>query len=197
MPHQDFEKYAIQRLMNGTVSKRYISFFEENVLRRIKRDFKVLDFGCGDGKYFNFFNQFTDETNIFGVEISQTRVMRCQQIGWKNVMKINPLDTLPFADSSFDLINFDQVIEHIKSEEISFYLKELKRVLADDGLIIIITPNYPIKRFYDFCNALRQRKFERIKDDPTHVAKYNFKRLHILLSEYFRIIKLEPTGGFV
>lgn len=197
MAHQDFEKYAVQRQMFRAVSNRYDSFFKENVLPLLKKDSKILDYGCGDGTYFCFFKQFTGQNDIFGVDISKTRVVRCHELGWKNVLKVNFLEPLPFPDSHFDLINFDQVIEHIKIKDISFYLQELKRVLKEGGFVIIITPNYPIKRFYDLYKAIRRWDYKRIKDDPTHVTKYSFKKFNDLLNGYFNVIKLEPTGGFV
>jgi SAM-dependent methyltransferase len=197
MAHQDFEKYAVQRKMCRDVSDRYDSFFKGNVLPLLKKDSKVLDYGCGDGTYFCFFKQFIEQNDIFGIDISKTRVMRCHELGWENVLKVNSLEPLPFPDAHFDLINLDQVIEHIKTGDISFYLQELKRVLKEGGYVIVITPNYPIKRFYDLFNAIRRRDYKRIKDDPTHVTKYSFSKLNDLLSKYFRILKLEPTGGFV
>ncbi len=197
MLHQDFEQYAVQRQMFRAVSDRYDSFFKENVLPLLNKNPKILDYGCGDGTYFCFFKQFTGQNYIFGVDISKTRVVRCHEIGWKNVSKINSREPLPFPDAHFDLINFDQVIEHIITKDIAFYLQELKRVLKEGGFVIIITPNYPIKRFYDLCKAICKRDLKKIKDDPTHVTKYGFNKLSDLLNDYFNIIKLEPTGGFV
>ncbi|MBM2832887.1 MAG: hypothetical protein HW406_48 [Candidatus Brocadiaceae bacterium] len=197
MGHQDFERYAEQRLMNGVVAGKYNSFFVENVFPALKKNFRALDYGCGDGKYFSYFNQFTHKDNIYGIEISQTRVRRCHQLGWNNVFKVGNFECLPFPDAFFDLINFDQVIEHIRFEDIPFYLHELNRVLVNGGLIVILTPNYPIKRFYDMYSAFIKRNILRIKDDPTHVTRYNFKKLKNLLSNYFNILKLEPTGGFI
>ncbi len=197
MAHQDFEKYAYQRNMFGSVSEKYVSFFRENVLPFVKKDFRILDFGCGDGKYFDFFRKFTHESNIFGVEISNIRVERCRQIGWSNVFQITSLNPLPFDDLYFDLVNFDQVIEHIPIQNVPFYLQEIKRVLVGSGLLIIITPNYPIKRFYDLFLAIRKKDLKRIRDDHTHVTKYGFGKLRGLLNNYFRILKLEPTGGFI
>lgn len=197
MAHQDFEKYAEQRLMNGVVSGVFKSFFQANVAPVLKKDFRVLDYGCGDGKYFEFFKQFTGSENIFGAEISSKRVSRCRDAGWGNVQKINPGKRLPFPDSFFDLISFDQVIEHVACEETPFYLGELERVLTVNGLIVVMTPNYPIKRFYDMLSAIQKRDILKLKDDPTHVTKYNFRKLKDTLSEYFEVLKLQPTGGFL
>lgn len=194
MVHQDFEKYAQERQMNGLIADIYQKFFEEWIDYK-NSQLRVLDFGCGDGKYFDFFRKFFKEENIFGVEISRIRIERCKNKGWKNVLLIKKLERLPFFEEYFDLINFDQVIEHISENEINFYLLELTRVLKKNGKMIIITPNYPIKRIYDFLNAFPKQDFKRILDDPTHITHYNFKKLNNLFKRYFIEVKLEPTGG--
>lgn len=198
MPHQDFEKYAQQRPMNGEISSIYISLFEKKILPRNNNSpFKVLDFGCGDGRYFLFFKKYLPKKNIYGVEISHKRILSCKRIGWNNVKQIKTLQKLPFRDNCFDFINFDQVIEHIKENEITFYIQEFKRILKPNGKVLVITPNYPIKRIYDFLNALKSKNIKKIKDDPTHVAFYNISQLqHLFLRHNFHA-EIKPTGGVI
>jgi len=195
MAYLDFEKYAEEKSMKGSIPNIYPRYFKKYVAYKDK-DLKILDFGCGDGKYFPFFRQYFQENNIFGVEISDIRVERCKNEGWKNVQKIDPLKKLPFEDNFFDMINFDQVIEHIKISEINFYLEEFRRILKPEGTMILTTPNYPIKRIYDILNVVVKRDFKKIKDDPTHVSFYNFRNLREVLKIFSRVI-LFPTGGFI
>jgi len=183
--------------MNGKVSPLYVDFFMRYARPVLGRDCRVLDYGCGDGKYLDFFQGFARPENVFGAEISNVRVERCRRLGWKNVVKVGKFEPLPFKDAFFDFINFDQVIEHIPAGEIPFYMKEFGRVLSNSGVILVMTPNYPIKRFYDVWNALQVMDLKKIKDDPTHVAKYNFKRLRSVASASFDEIRIEPTGGFL
>jgi SAM-dependent methyltransferase len=49
-------------------------------------------------------------------------------------------DTLPFADNTFDLILFSEVLEHFDFHPLSFFF-ELKRIVKPGGKIIITTPN--------------------------------------------------------
>lgn len=194
MPHQDFEKYAEEKSMKGNIPEIYPKYFKKYVDYK-NRNLKILDFGCGDGKYFTYFKNFFPLTNIYGLEISDTRVRRCKNIGWENVQKINSLEKIPFDNNFFDFINLDQVIEHIRINEINFYLEEFRRMLKPGGKIIIMTPNYPIKRLYDFLNFLITKDLKRIKDDPTHVTFYNFNKLKKIFKK-FSSISLSPTGGF-
>lgn len=193
MPHQDFEKYANDKSMKGDVSNIFNIFFKKYIYCG-NRNFKILDFGCGDGKYFPYFKKLFHEANIYGIEISDIRVARCKKVGWINVQKIKALEKIPFENNFFDIINFDQVIEHIKSEEVNFYLKEFKRILKPGGKMIVMTPNYPIKRLYDFLNFLITGNPKRIKDDPTHISFYNFKKLKNVMDDYSSA-RVFPTGG--
>jgi SAM-dependent methyltransferase len=49
------------------------------------------------------------------------------------------LDELPFADGKFDFISSNMVFEHVQHPEAS--LRELSRVLAPGGVLVIHTPN--------------------------------------------------------
>jgi SAM-dependent methyltransferase len=193
MSHQDFELYATQRPHIRDVSDVYRRFFSKH-LGKLSSDARVLDFGCGHGIYYSFFSEYFNQANIYGVEVSVKRVAYCKSIGWENVHYLPILSPLPFTNEMFDVVHCDQVIEHIPKKEIGFYIKELHRVLKKDGKMVFITPNYPIKRLYDIYNAISKRDITRVKDDPTHVARYDFKRLVNVFQPDFSVI-LEPTGG--
>lgn len=112
MTHQDFEKYALEKPMEGGVSENFKKIFFK-YLNYKKKNLKVLDSGCGDGKYFDFLRSYFEQENIFGVEVSEKRIERCHKKGFFNAKYINKNERLPFNDSSFDLIISDQIIEHI------------------------------------------------------------------------------------
>ena len=74
MDKQDFEKYAELKPFNYNVAPSWEKVFAE-YLQGHKNSFeeiKILDYGCGDGKYFPFFvkNGFK-KYNIYGVEVSK------------------------------------------------------------------------------------------------------------------------------
>jgi 2-polyprenyl-3-methyl-5-hydroxy-6-metoxy-1,4-benzoquinol methylase len=99
---------------------------------------------------------------------------------------------LPYSADTFDVVNLMEVIEHIPAGLIASVLVEIRRVIRPNGVLIVSTPNYPIKRFYDLYDALVFGKWKRLKDDPTHVTFYNHARVHRLLSTYFRRIDERP-----
>lgn len=74
----------------------------------------------------------------------------CRQSGWinadhspstKEVMRINLLKPLPFADNTFDVVYHSQFIEHLPMEIASAFLAECYRVLKPSGVLRVVTPD--------------------------------------------------------
>jgi 2-polyprenyl-3-methyl-5-hydroxy-6-metoxy-1,4-benzoquinol methylase len=191
----DFEKYALQKSFNRSVADAWAAAARRAMAHtgRDPASLTFLDLGCGDGKYYGWLRQEgLDAANIHGVEASRTRVERCHAMGWSNVRFVAPGDQLPYADASFDVVNFMEVIEHVPADMVDGVLSEIRRVLRPEGVLMVSTPNYPIKRVYDVFDAVLHGKLQRLKDDPTHVAPYTEARLRRLVGSYFT--KLEQHG---
>ena len=87
-------------------------------------------------------------------------------------------DTLFQDDESVDFITMNAVIEHIKNP--SNILKEIKRVLKNEGLLFIRTPNW-------------QMDFKNFYNDPTHVKPYSPITMRNTLNLVgFEVLFLEP-----
>ncbi|WP_339136378.1 MAG: class I SAM-dependent methyltransferase [Candidatus Electrothrix sp. GW3-4] len=105
---------------------------------------------------------------------------------------------LPFADESFDLINFSNVLEHLHNR--AGILSELKRVKKKDGLGVISVPN---------ANTSWKKKLKAAgldpRDDPDHKIEYSQKslaeELHAaglsICSELMPIIPSFPWNGLI
>jgi SAM-dependent methyltransferase len=70
-----------------------------------------------------------------------------------------------------------QVIEHIMNDH--FFIQEIKRVLKQDGLLIMTTPN-------------RQMSLTR---NPWHVREYKLDSMTALISKYFRSYQINGVFG--
>jgi SAM-dependent methyltransferase len=88
----------------------------------------------------------------------------------------------PYADSSFDIILFCEIIEHLLMNPIAV-LKEIRRTLKPNGLLIITTPN--VSRLE---NVARLLSGENIYDPYSgygpygrHNREYNKHELNLLL----------------
>jgi len=192
MHNQDFEAYAQYKPFNNKIADTW-DVVARDVLAALSLPIEqasLLDYGCGDAKYYPYFvAQGFKPENIFGLEVSQTRVDRCKAIGWMNVNLLTHNAPLPFNDGKFDLVNFVEVIEHIPEKEGERVVFELRRVIKQGGALLITTPNYPIKRFYDIYDAVFHGKYRRFRDDPTHVTKFNYGHLEKLLKRYFQHVE--------
>jgi ubiquinone/menaquinone biosynthesis C-methylase UbiE len=133
----------------------------------------VLEIGCGEGygaailseyahKYVGVDKYKTQNTdNIKGIDFIQMKV---------------PYLT-GFKDNSFDVVVSFQVIEHIQRDDI--YIKEIYRVLKQDGIAILTTPNIKMS----------------LTRNPFHVREYNIKELETLLSKTFNNVKIDGVFG--
>jgi len=102
---------------------------------------RVLDFGSGVGTNSGLF--YPDD--YVGAEVDASRVEeskytfpnhRFQKISY--ILSSN--DYLPFPDKSFDIIFVSLCLHHIDSNTCKVLLKEFRRLLKGDGVIIGIEP---------------------------------------------------------
>lgn len=96
----------------------------------------ILDVGSGEGGTSSL---FAGSNNVISYDLSQLRLKRQQQLNQNYYLINGKGEFLPFRDSSFDLIILQDVIEH--TAERGLLINELSRVLKDDGIIYLSTPN--------------------------------------------------------
>jgi tRNA (uracil-5-)-methyltransferase TRM9 len=97
---------------------------------------KVLDLGCGNGRWFTFFQEY--KTDYIGVDSSKKIIKIAKKRYPKTRFQVaNALD-LPFPNSFFDKIYSIAVLHQIPSQDLRLqFLKEAKRVLKPEGLLIL------------------------------------------------------------
>lgn len=193
--NQDFEAYAEEKPINYSTNPVWEGAIQGVLASSNKSvsDLIVLDNGCGDGKLFpNLVRMGFSEKNIHGVEVSQKRVTRCHQAGFENARYLDLHEPLPYSDLMFDIVNYLEVIEHVPAKEIDFYLTEMVRVMKPSATAIITTPNYPVKRFVDIHRAFTEKKWDRLRDDSTHVTFYTHHSLRRRLERFFHKVDISP-----
>lgn len=69
-------------------------------------------------------------------------------VGWLNVdlagapdLRLDVREPLPFADASARFVYSEHLIEHLELEDALLLLKECRRILRDDGVLRIATPD--------------------------------------------------------
>src|SRR5688500_6599980 len=99
MNDQDFEAYADFKKFNYSVAPTFQRAVEEalQLVGPSVDTVRVLDYGCGDGKYFEYLLTLgLSAEKVFGLEVSQRRIERCHAMGWDNVQLIPTNGALPF-----------------------------------------------------------------------------------------------------
>ncbi len=102
-------------------------------------DFRdVLDFGCGCGRVLMPLARAHPSTTFHGCDID------VDAIGWLGrhhptlSVEVNSFEpALPYADATFDLLYSVSVLTHLDEESQFRWLREIRRVLAPDGLALV------------------------------------------------------------
>jgi len=101
---------------------------------------KVLDLGCGNGRFFEFFKE--KNIDYFGVDSSEKLIEIAKKKYPKGKFQVANALNLPFPSNFFDKVYSLAVLHHIPSKEFRLrFLKEVKRVLKPEGLLILTVWN--------------------------------------------------------
>ena len=113
----------------------------ELIRRYVKlEDARILDVGAGIGTYVRRFRAFSP--HVYGIDVEVKRLVE----GSKSVPRLlaAAAERLPFRDSSFDVLVFNEVIEHVADDRRT--IEDALRVCKAGGHIVIYAPN----RLYPF-----------------------------------------------
>ncbi len=101
-----------------------------------KKDIALLNVGCGTGGTIDMLEEFGTVDNV---DVSDDAINFMKQSGYTRLTKVDDIK-LPFKAKTYDVVGAFDVLEHI--EDHVGALKEWKRVLKDDGAIVITVPAY-------------------------------------------------------
>jgi SAM-dependent methyltransferase len=140
------------------------------------KDKTVLDAGCGSG-YGTDFLASQGAKYALGIDISPEAIAYAQAHYQRDNLEYRVMDvTEPdLNDGSFDVIVAFELIEHLQNQE--RFLAEMARVLKNDGLFIISTPNREVYRL-------------GLEPNPFHTKEFNFEEFYQILSRYFYNVKV-------
>jgi SAM-dependent methyltransferase len=142
-----------ERLGDLYASGNYAKFLGGKYTRKRKRRYRVtmrpfgalfkngegrrlLDFGCGNGLFLDIARKRGFET--YGVDLAEDAVAAARERGHRTYHG-SPTDVPEIAAGGFDVITMWSVLAHI-AEPVED-LKMLRGLLADDGVLLILTVN--------------------------------------------------------
>ncbi len=121
---------------------------------------KILDVGCGDGFYIHIVSKLGQKIEIIGVDTDDNALRSAR----KNLPKLKSIKLikasilrLPLESESFDIVIISEVLEHLDSDLLG--LKEVRRVLKRDGMVLISVPNLNFPFLWDPVNFILQNYF--------------------------------------
>lgn len=131
---------------------------------------KLLDVGCGLGFLLSGVEHGWER---HGVEVSS---FAAQSAGQYGCIFNGALEDANYADQQFDVVVLYHVIEHV-ADPLAL-LKELRRVLKDDGWLILGTPD-----FDSGAARLFGEKY-RLLHDVTHISLFSNDSMHRFLRDH-------------
>ena len=151
----------------------------------------ILDIGCGDGKgvilIANCFN--VDFYKIHGVDISDASLKACQNKF--NVIKVDlEIDELPFRDDTFDLVNCNQVLEHLRNYR--KVMNDAIMVTKKGGYILFGIPN--LSHLINRILLLFGLQPLCIAIDGPHIRGFTHKSFINLLRSFHQVEIVDFTG---
>jgi 2-polyprenyl-3-methyl-5-hydroxy-6-metoxy-1,4-benzoquinol methylase len=100
---------------------------------------KVLDAACGTG-YGSSILAAAGAAEVFGVDLDASAVSAADAATAQSVRIVQgDVAELPFQDDEFDVVVSFETIEHVEDGDAT--LREFRRVLRPDGLLILSSPN--------------------------------------------------------
>jgi 2-polyprenyl-3-methyl-5-hydroxy-6-metoxy-1,4-benzoquinol methylase len=160
-----------------------------------RRKGKLLDVGCGEGLFLELARE--DGWDVAGTEISPFAVKHGRERLDLNILHGELID-IGFPDKIFDAITLWHVLEHTTNPLV--LLKEIRRILKDDGVFILAIPNLNnilSQWAYKLVKGKRMRLFDPL-DRELHLYHFTPETIRLALEKAgFSIRKIVPDMGIV
>ena len=139
----------------------------------------VLDAACGTGYGSNMLAKTAKK--VCGIDISNEAIAYAKENfgSTQNVeYQIGNITQIPYPDNTFDVVVSFETIEHINEELQHLFIKEIRRVLKKNGILIMSTPN---KEIYTIQQGNRATEW--------HVKEFMEEEYHDFIQSEFRYVK--------
>ena len=151
----------------------------------------ILDIGCDKGMVFETIKKPEGVSLIAGVDITRNHSEKYSHVTGDAIK-------LPVKSSSFSLVTAFSVIEHIHENERGLFYKEAKRVMKENGELLIQQPNryalvesHTFLPFYGFLPK-RWHQVMYTEKEVYYVSVPSLKEvLHSLEQNGFKVISIE------
>jgi len=176
------KKNTVSNSLYDRIAKIYrkyvmVDMFEHFMKKNFSSGSKLLHAGCGGGYADVCLHGYAE---VIALDNSSNALERYKKNhGDKSTLVLGDIFHLPFEEKSFDGIYNLGVMEHFKEDEIQAILAEFKRVLRDDGMLVIFWPptfgstTNTLDALHFVLNTILRRN---IRLHPPEVSRINSKK---------------------
>ena len=174
---------AKKHLSKNPVKNHLLNKFNETFIEFVKKTSPntILDVGCGEGFMIRNIKDILPSCNIIGIDISNNALAMAKKKCPDVDLRIGNATELQFEDESFDLVICSEVLEHIKTPEVT--LSELCRVSANN--ILLSVPNEP---WFWLSNLISLNHISGFGNAPGHINHWHPTSFRNLISNYINIL---------
>ena len=171
-------KWTGERLVTSVENKyfMYEHLHRYALAHEISKDKIILDIACGEGYGSYLISQ--SAAYVYGVDIDSSSVEHArnkyEKVNGNLSFKTGSTSNIPLQDNCVDMVVSFETIEH--HDEHEQMMKEIKRVLKKDGVLLISSPN---KLIYN----------QIAPNNPFHIKELHFNEFCTLLEAYFSCCK--------
>lgn len=156
-------------------------------LALVEKNGKVLDIGCFTGVIGGRIMKKGNE--VYGTELSMPAIKKANKRGLRTI-RCDTENIFPVKSGYFDGVFAGEIIEHLYNVEI--FLKEINRVLKEDGYLVMTTPN--LVSFWNRFRMFLGIPFIDFNKDKQHIRFFSKKTLKVLVEKNgFRTEKIMDT----
>ncbi|MCJ7433554.1 MAG: class I SAM-dependent methyltransferase, partial [Anaerolineales bacterium] len=159
-------------------------FYATLARRYGQRGARLLEIGSGLG---HLVAQLEDTFDTDGIDLNHWAVNKSKAVVGKSALQTASAQELPFADGVFNVVIIKHIVEHLPDPEKA--IKEIGRVTAKDGVLILATPN--------LGSLLKPWKGDKWigYQDPTHISlRQPQEWLDLIRSVNFSPLKVFSDG---
>lgn len=177
------------------LTQRRINLVFKEILRH--RKLRVLDIGVGQAYLEKLFKTKDAKVSFFGIDIVDIKPKKLFSLG---CAKVKNLNRLPLKERSFEAITILEVLEHIKPNNVFAVLRELHRILQNDGILIISVPiNENLEKISSY-----DKKRQGFINPNSHLRVYNknlivweLEHCGFKIEKIFEIIAFPKNGNLL
>jgi len=178
--YEEFQKRGKYDYLYGDEGRRDL------MVRLIGQGHDILEVGCRAG---NLTQHYAAGNRVRGVDVDRNALkLFAERLGLDGQWVDLDSEPLPFADGSFDVVVFAEVMEHLRFPQKT--LGEIARVLRPGGRMIGSVPNA-----FRLRNRLRFLAGRPYESDPSHLRSYSHALLRRELAARFDAIEIHPVSG--